>query len=150
MTRSSNAAWLVLLGALLGAPACRSAPLPAAADPLAAPAIAWRTAPSAAGTWQVSWRPELEPIPFGEPCALEVRVLGADGGAAPADLQLRVDAGMPAHGHGTLRRAQVIGLDPGRFRVEGLYLHMPGSWSLFLDVGRAGVFERAGFEFEAD
>jgi hypothetical protein len=111
------------------------------------PALAWRAAESAAGTWRVRWRCEPDPPTFGETGRLLVEAARADGVPAP---ELRADAGMPEHGHGLLRVPRVETLGPGRFAVENVYLHMPGPWRVYLDLGREGIFERLELELEVD
>lgn len=47
----------------------------------------------------------------------------------------RVDADMPAHRHGMNYRTTVVALSPpGRYRAEGLLLHMPGRWRLIVEL----------------
>ena len=64
-------------------------------------------------------------------------------GGVPFDGMLLADAAMPQHGHGMNVKPTVKSLGGGRFRVEGMLFHMPGSWELYLDLVRAGVLERA-------
>jgi hypothetical protein len=53
--------------------------------------------------------------------------------------QLRIDAVMPQHRHGMNYRPTVAALGDGRFRAEGLLLHMPGLWEFSFDLrGTAG------------
>jgi hypothetical protein len=113
-------------------------------------ALQWHETDSAAQTWRVRWRSEPQTVEFGQPAALVVEVLPRSGPLPSDELHLRVDAGMPQHGHGTTRRPEVLALGAGRFRVEGLYLHMPGTWRIYLDIGSAGVFERAEILLEVD
>jgi hypothetical protein len=48
---------------------------------------------------------------------------------------IRVDADMPAHRHGMNYRTSVTALaQPGRFRAEGLLLHMAGRWRVIVDL----------------
>jgi hypothetical protein len=49
-----------------------------------------------------------------------------------------VDATMPEHRHGMNYRAGIKSLGEGRWRAEGLLLHMPGRWELRFDVQAAG------------
>lgn len=44
---------------------------------------------------------------------------------------------MPAHRHGMNYRPSIAPLDGGRFRVDGMMLHMAGHWELSFEV-RAG------------
>jgi hypothetical protein len=110
----------------------------------------WHAIEEETGSWRLRWSSSSWPLPFGEPCDLLVEVEPRGGGPAPQDVELRVDAGMPQHGHGILRRAEVKTTGPGRFRIEGLYLHMPGAWTVYLDVGHEGVFERSEIRLEVD
>jgi len=48
--------------------------------------------------------------------------------------RLVLDAQMPAHGHGMNYRPTVAETGPGRFRVEGLMLHMAGQWIVTFDL----------------
>lgn len=62
-------------------------------------------------------------------------------GAAHPD-SVAVDARMPSHGHGMNYRPTVAALGEGRYRAEGLMLHMPGVWELAFVVREAGTSER--------
>lgn len=50
----------------------------------------------------------------------------------------RFDAVMPAHGHGMFTKAKVTEIGPGRYRIDGVKLHMPGVWQLTLTLDAAG------------
>jgi hypothetical protein len=64
--------------------------------------------------------------------------------AGPAtDLDVVVDARMPAHFHG-MNRVAKISRGPGNsWKAEGLLFHMPGHWELYIDVSQGGATERA-------
>ena len=64
--------------------------------------------------------------------AVEVAVC-PKAGAAEAE-GLKLDARMPAHGHGMNYAAKVSALGGGRFRAEGLMFHMPGRWEFMFDI----------------
>lgn len=51
-----------------------------------------------------------------------------------------VDADMPAHKHGILTDPTFELQDDGRYRVDGMLLHMPGAWELYFDL-KAGENE---------
>jgi cytochrome c peroxidase len=55
---------------------------------------------------------------------------------------LKVDAHMPEHRHGMNYAPTVRALGPGRWRAEGLMLHMPGRWLLVFEVRAAGTTDR--------
>lgn len=52
----------------------------------------------------------------------------------PPPKSLKVDAHMPEHRHGMNYAPKVTTLAPGRWRAEGLMLHMPGKWELVFVV----------------
>ena len=55
-------------------------------------------------------------------------------GAPLSPGRLRVDANMPAHGHGMNYRARLRERGAGRYAVDGLLFHMPGDWRVRIDV----------------
>lgn len=60
----------------------------------------------------------------------------------PMPDQVRVDARMPEHGHGMNYRPSVHAQGPGRWRAEGLLLHMAGRWELSFELQRGEQVER--------
>jgi hypothetical protein len=103
--------------------------LPAAACPLPEPSLKQ-------GGVQAAWKVEGAPIAVGRHFAIDVMVCPADAVLA------RVDATMPAHRHGMNYRPSVTPQGAGRWRVEGLMFHMPGTWELRLDVQAPGRSEQ--------
>jgi hypothetical protein len=79
----------------------------------------------------VAWRAPA-PLPLAQFFALDFAVCARDGGRVEAP---RVDATMPQHGHGMNYRPTVEALGDGRFRADGMLLHMPGRWQLSFTVG---------------
>ncbi len=71
--------------------------------------------------------------------SLEIAVC-AKSGIAPESL--KVDAHMPEHRHGMNYAPEVKPLGPGRWRAEGLMLHMPGKWELVFEIRAAGATDR--------
>lgn len=86
----------------------------------------------------------------GKALAFDVRVARADDPTKPAPVALVVDADMPEHLHGTNRVPRIERRDDGTFRVENLYLHMPGWWEVFVDVVESPWTERAQFRVDAE
>lgn len=80
--------------------------------------------------------PVAGPITVGQHFSLDVRLCSrVDVPAANTKLRLlKVDADMPAHRHGMNYLAAVRALGAGRFRADGLMLHMPGVWRFSFDV----------------
>lgn len=53
---------------------------------------------------------------------------------APEAASLKVDARMPAHGHGMNYAAKVRAFGGGRFQADSLMFHMPGQWEIVFDI----------------
>lgn len=81
---------------------------------------------------RLAFAPQPSPWATGRHFALEIEACPRAGVPLPA--ALGVDADMPAHRHGMNYRPTVRATGPGRFRAEGLMLHMPGRWRLLFEV----------------
>lgn len=86
----------------------------------------------------VAWRAQPAPLRVSEFFAVDVAVCARSGGAPK---ELRIDAVMPEHKHGMNYRPTVAPLGDGRFRAEGLLLHMPGMWEFSFDLRGSGANE---------
>jgi hypothetical protein len=105
--------------------------LPAPAAPCE-PALRGTGVQTIAGRqYVVAWRAPA-PLPLAEFFAVDFELCARDGGSVEAP---RVDATMPEHGHGMNYRPTVAAQGKGRFRADGLLLHMPGRWQLDFAVG---------------
>jgi hypothetical protein len=136
--------WLAV-SAVVATAACTRSPV----DPPDDLARAGRAAVATSwGTYVVETRTSTAPIVVGAPFSLEVRV--APPPVADGDATVAVDAGMPAHGHGMNLVPRVRRVDEGTFAVDGMLLHMPGAWELYVDVTSAGETERATFAFDVE
>jgi hypothetical protein len=71
-------------------------------------------------------------IPMAQHFALDVQLCDKSGISA-ARLH-KADATMPEHRHGMNYRPAITPLGDGRFRVEGMMLHMAGRWELAFEV----------------
>ncbi len=98
------------------------------------------TKATAGGRYRVLLAPERTPVSLQQLHRWTIRVRLPDGRDALVD-QIRVDGGMPQHGHGLPTQPRVTGrLPDGRFVVDGMKFSMPGWWELKLHVsGRAGT-----------
>jgi cytochrome c peroxidase len=118
------------------------AALSAAAAALSFPA--WACAPSADATRLESARYVIayksEAVEVAKHFALDVSVCAKPGQPAPESL--KVDAHMPEHRHGMNYAPTLQNLGPGRWRAEGLMLHMPGRWEFVFEIRAAGVTDR--------
>lgn len=89
--------------------------------------------------YMIAFRPDPIRVEVGQPFALIMNVCTRSG--EPAEL-VRVDATMPEHKHGMNYGATVASQGNGRYRVEGLLFHMPGSWEVAFDVRSGEEIER--------
>ena len=101
------------------------------------------------GSYYVFWDSIPGEIPFNDNFQLSVMVHdGADNSVMLTDVELEVDATMPAHGHGMETEPTVEKSEMGMFTVDGMLFHMAGDWELVLTPsGSAGV-ESARFAID--
>lgn len=104
-----------------------------------------RTTVTSPSGYEVTYMPQPDPIPLNDHFSIEVTIVAPDRSVALKDLSIKVDAGMPSHGHGINTAPNVSSIGEGRFRIDGLLFHMPGEWELYVDVIRDEVRERATF-----
>jgi len=95
------------------------------------------TRPSKAGLYDITIRPDVDPVPVGRIHTWTVYLV-AKGGAAPVPSAIMIDGGMPQHGHGLPTRPKVTGQMPdGGYRVEGMKFNMTGWWTLTVHIAGA-------------
>jgi hypothetical protein len=114
-----------LLAGLLTAAAL---PLPASACPTAEEGFRRLASPEA----EVAYRWEPAELKVGQFFAAEVVACRAP--STDPVREIRIDATMPAHGHGMNYRPAAAPAAPGRYRFTGLMLHMPGTWRVTIDL----------------
>lgn len=90
----------------------------------------------------IEWRPLGGGVPQNEPFDVEVRVLDKATGEPVDDVELKVDAGMPHHGHGMNVAPEHSDTGEGEWLAQGLLFHMGGEWTVTFDVTEGGVTER--------
>lgn len=105
---------------------------------------------TAGGSWTVRWQSGPEGILPLEPFSLEVQVRDAEGRVPGEMVIATADAAMPHHGHGMNFVPRTTPLGEGRYRIDGLLLHMRGRWEMFVDVERDGLLERAQWTLEVE
>ncbi|UCE32648.1 MAG: hypothetical protein JSW68_07110, partial [Burkholderiales bacterium] len=113
-------------------------------DPCAAPAAHALRAQGASISAVLT--PEPAPIRVTEPFALSIAFCPPQ--AAAAVERIEVDASMPMHRHGMNYRASIRRDGIGRYRADGLLLHMPGLWRFELVLHAGGVREPLSAELE--
>lgn len=92
--------------------------------------------------------PQPAPLVSGRHFALDIVVCPLGGASWPA--VLRVDADMPAHRHGMNYRPTVRKLADGRYRADGLLLHMPGRWRFTFELSADGRLDRLQHERDVE
>ncbi len=91
-------------------------------------------------SYRLAYRTQPPKIAIGRHFTMEVVVCAKAGSAAVE--ALGVDAFMPEHRHGMNYQPAAQAQGGGRYRIEGLMLHMPGRWDLYFDVQAGGRRER--------
>lgn len=103
---------------------------------------------SQSGLYRIAIRPEQGVPRIGALHTWLVEV-ASRAGAPVAPTQLVFDGGMPQHRHGFETSPRVTdALGQGVFRVDGVRFHMPGAWTLRVDVAAAEGIDFALFEVE--
>ena len=83
----------------------------------------------------VLYRTQPAPLKVGQHFAVEFAV-------CPTPESVRIDATMPEHKHGMNYRPTVTATGDGRYRADGLMLHMAGKWELAFEVRAKDAVER--------
>jgi len=125
------------------APAAASAEDPTATSQLGAD---WRRATGEEGRFSLAWRPLGGELPRNR--EFDVEVVLREDGEPLAGARVGLRGWMPDHGHGLVRQPIVTDAGGGRYLVEGLLLHMRGTWQLFFDVRVGSARDVVAFEFE--
>jgi YtkA-like len=96
------------------------------------------------GGYEATYVPSPDPIPLNEQFDLDVTVTFASDLPVDDDVEVDVDARMPAHNHGMNTEPVITKVAAGSFHVDGMNLHMPGEWELYVDVYPNGISEDGG------
>lgn len=105
-----------------------------------------RTAETASG-WVLVYTPDPDPIPQSEEFELTV-IVEAPGGGEALPGALRVDAEMPAHGHGMNTEPVTTDHGDGSYTVRGMLFHMPGHWRIDATLTDDGDNERTWWDVD--
>lgn len=106
---------------------------PALADHCPTDTLATLPAQLEDGTTTVAYKTKPAKIEVGKPFSIEV-VACVDGKKRMAPSRIRVDAGMPMHGHGMNYKPSERKIGPGHSAFDGMVFHMPGHWQITFDV----------------
>ena len=102
---------------------------------------------SDAGRYFATAWPDLSPLRTGTLHSWQFGLTDKDG-LPVADVPIRVDGGMPQHGHGLPTRPRVTGLGDGQYRVDGMKFNMPGWWVVYLLIDAPDGADRITFNLE--
>ena len=94
------------------------------------------------GSFEATIKPTVEEITRNDHFSLDVTVTAKKG---EGDIKVVVDADMPAHQHGMNTKPETSAKGDGKYRVDGMALHMAGDWVITVDVTRGSATERATF-----
>ena len=98
------------------------------------------TRPSVDNNYVVTLQPPASPVAINQLHAWQVK-LASPTGAPVSNARIKVDGGMPQHGHGLPTRPQVTReLPDGGYLIEGMKFSMTGWWEIKLAIdGPAGA-----------
>ncbi|NNE83744.1 MAG: FixH family protein [Alphaproteobacteria bacterium] len=86
------------------------------------------------GHYRVSISPEADPVAINTMQSWVLEVMTPDGKPVQ-NAEVKVDGGMPRHGHGLPTSPQVTKyLGDGKYLVEGMRFNMAGWWALKFDI----------------
>jgi hypothetical protein len=105
-----------------------------------------RTIVSNGGRYAVELSTSPAAIAVNQPFDVTVTVTPKSGTAS--DLDVQVDARMPAHFHGMNRLPKVTRGSGNTWKAEGLVFHMSGHWELYVDIAQGAATERAQLDVD--
>ena len=94
---------------------------------------------------ELSYRFAPDDFSVGEHFSIEIMVCRDQ--EPVVDEVVKVDARMPAHGHGMNYHPTVTSPSPGKYIAHGLLLHMPGAWEFIIDIGSGESYSRLRFDY---
>lgn len=104
---------------------------------------AWQEGLSADGNYYIRWRPLVESIPMADLFDVEVEVwTDKSMGERAAFDSINIDAGMPHHRHGMNVAPEITQRADGTWLAQGMLMHMPGEWQVYVDCFKNGRLER--------
>lgn len=102
------------------------------------------------GTFNVSYSSSLTPIRINQIHAWTVHVETADGQLSD-QVEIKVDGGMPQHGHGLPTQPEVTqDLGNSDFLVDGMKFNMPGWWTVTFHITADGQSDSVTFNLIVD
>jgi hypothetical protein len=103
------------------------------------------TRPSVDGKYVVTLQPPARPAAINQLHAWQVK-LASPAGTPVAQARIKVDGGMPQHGHGLPTKPQVTReLPGGGYLIEGMKFSMTGWWEIKLAIDGPAGSDRVTF-----
>ena len=103
------------------------------------------TRPTVDNKYVVTLQPPARPAAISQLHAWQVKLASLAGAPVP-NARIKVDGGMPQHGHGLPTRPQVTqGLPDGSYLIEGMKFSMTGWWEVKLAIDGAEGADRVTF-----
>ena len=103
------------------------------------------TRPTVDNKFVVTLQPPAKPAAINQLHSWQVR-LASPSGAPIAHARIKVDGGMPQHGHGLPTRPQVTQeLVDGTYVIEGMKFSMTGWWEIKLAIQTADTTDKVTF-----
>jgi len=90
----------------------------------------------------------IEPVPLESGRHFTMRFQFCREGRALELKRFKLDASMPAHGHGMNYRASSRRTGAGAYSVEGMLFHMPGQWRISVEYAYADNRRQLDIEIE--
>lgn len=98
---------------------------------------------SRSGQYHIEFSPNVNNLPLNQYVDLDVLVKGATQQTLSHPVRLTFDAGMRAHNHGLNVKPIITALGKGKFKIEGVLLHMPGQWFMRFNIFRGAISDYA-------
>ena len=114
---------------------------PALADPCPSDTLSKLPEQLKDGGTAIAYQTNPAKIEVGTPFSIEVAAC-VDGDKHMAPSRIRVDAGMPMHGHGMNYTPSERKISPGHSSFDGMVFHMPGHWQITFDVYEGDTRQR--------
>lgn len=108
----------------------------------------WHVADGHLGLHSLAWLPlgHQGSVPRNIEFSMDVLLRRDDLPVTGANVQ--VTGFMPAHGHGMVQLPQTEELGEGRYRIDGMLLHMRGSWQVRFTIVANRAVETVTFDLE--
>lgn len=98
---------------------------------------------SQGGRYYIEFSPSITDMPLNQYFDLTVLIKGATQQPLSHSVRLTFDAGMKAHNHGMNVKPIIKPLGKGKFKIEGVLLHMPGKWFIRFNLLRGAMSDYA-------